>query len=201
MRKVIVSEFVSLDGVMQAPGHLDEDRDGGFEHGGWQMPYFDAVMGTAVDKGLRTAGGLLLGRRTYEHFAGYWPTAPEDQEPELMNDLPKFVASTTLEEPLTWSNSTLLKGDVAEEVTKLKDRSGGDLLVLGSGELAQTLIRDNLVDEYRLMVHPVVLGTGKRLFRDGDSRKPLRLDDSTTTGTGVLLLTYLPEEGGGVDKR
>jgi dihydrofolate reductase len=200
MRKVIVSEFVSLDGVMQAPGHLDEDRDGGFEQGGWQVPYFDDVMGTAVDKGLRTAGGLLLGRRTYEHFAGYWPTAPEDQEPELMNDLPKFVASTSLEEPLAWSNSTLLKGDVSEAVANLKDRSGGDLLVLGSGELAQTLIRDDLVDEYRLMVHPVVLGTGKRLFRDGDSRKPLRLVDSTTTGTGVLLLTYRPE-GVGVDGR
>jgi dihydrofolate reductase len=200
MRKVIVSEFVSLDGVMQAPGHLDEDRDGGFEQGGWQVPYFDDVMGTAVDKGLRTAGGLLLGRRTYEHFAGYWPTAPEDQEPELMNDLPKFVASTSLEEPLAWSNSTLLKGDVAVEVAKLKDRSGGDLFVLGSGELAQTLMRDNLVDEYQLMVHPLVIGSGKRLFRDGDSRKPLRLVDSTTTGTGVLLLTYRPE-GFGVDGR
>jgi dihydrofolate reductase len=197
---VIISEFVSLDGVMQAPGHLDEDRDGGFEQGGWQVPYFDDVMGTAVDKGLRTAGGLLLGRRTYEHFAGYWPTAPKDQEPELMNDLPKFVASTSLEEPLTWSNSTLLKGDVSEAVTKLKDRSGGDLLVLGSGELAQTLMRDNLVDEYRLMIHPVVLRTGKRLFRDGDSRKSLRLVESTTTGTGVLLLTYRPE-GFGVDGR
>jgi dihydrofolate reductase len=200
MRKVIVSEFVSLDGVMQAPGHLDEDRDGGFEQGGWQVPYFDDVMGSAVDKGLRTAGGLLLGRRTYEHFAGYWPTAPEDQEPELMNDLPKFVASTSLEEPLAWSNSTLLKGDVAVEVAKLKDRSGGDLFVLGSGELAQTLMRDNLVDEYQLMVHPLVIGSGKRLFRDGDSRKPLRLVDSTTTGTGVLLVTYRPE-GVGVDGR
>jgi dihydrofolate reductase len=200
MRKVIVSEFVSLDGVMQAPGHLDEDRDGGFEQGGWQVPYFDDVMGSAVDKGLRTAGGLLLGRRTYEHFAGYWPTAPEDQEPELMNDLPKFVASTSLEEPLAWSNSTLLKGDVAVEVAKLKDRSGGDLFVLGSGELAQTLMRHNLVNEYRLMVHPLVLGTGKRLFRDGDSRKSLRLVDSTTTGTGVLLLIYRPE-GVGVDGR
>jgi dihydrofolate reductase len=200
MRKVIVSEFVSLDGVMQAPGHLDEDRDGGFEQGGWQVPYFDDVMGSAVDKGLRTAGGLLLGRHTYEHFAGYWPTAPEDQEPELMNDLPKFVASTSLAEPMAWSNSTLLKGDVAVEVAKLKDRSGGDLLVLGSGDLAQTLMRDNLVDEFRLMVHPLVIGSGKRLFRDGDSRKSLRLVDSTTTGTGVLLLTYSPV-GVGVDGR
>jgi dihydrofolate reductase len=200
MRRVIVTEFVSLDGVMQAPGHLDEDREGGFEQGGWQVPYFDDVMGTAVDKGLRTAGGLLLGRRTYEHFAGYWPTAPEDQEPELMNDLPKFVASTSLEEPLTWSNSILLKGDVSEAVTKLKDRPGSDLLVLGSGELAQTLLRDNLVDEYQLRVHPLVIGSGTRLFRDGDSRKLLRLVDSTTTGTGVLLLTYRPE-GVGVDGR
>ena len=201
MRKVIVSVFVSLDGVMQAPGHLDEDRDGGFERGGWQQPYFDDVMGTAVDKSLRNAGGLLLGRRTYEHFAGYWPTAPEDQEPELMNDLPKFVASTTLEEPLVWSNSTLLKGDVAVEVSKLKEGSGADLLVLGSGDLSQTLMRHDLVDEYQLMVHPVVLGKGKRLFRDGDSTRPLRLVDSTTTGTGVLLVTYRRTEGAGVDRR
>lgn len=190
MRKVIVSEFLSLDGVMQAPGNTDE----GFQYGGWQIPYFDDVMGAVVDKGLRAAGGLLLGRRTYHHFAGYWPSAPEEQEPELMNDLPKFVASTTLKEPLAWSNSTLLKGDVAGEVAELKERSGGDLLVYGSGELAQTLMRHNLVDEYRLMVHPVVLGTGKRLFRDDGSRRLLRLVDSTTSGTGVLLLTYRPAQ-------
>jgi dihydrofolate reductase len=191
MRKVIVSEFLSLDGVMQAPGNTDE----GFQYGGWQIPYFDDVMGAVVDKGLKAAGGLLLGRRTYHHFAGYWPSAPEEQEPELMNDLPKFVASTTLKEPLAWSNSTLLKGDVAGEVAELKERSGGDLLVYGSGELAQTLMRHNLVDEYRLMVHPVVLGTGKRLFRDDDgSRRLLRLVDSTTSGTGVLLLTYRPAQ-------
>jgi dihydrofolate reductase len=190
MRKVIVSEFLSLDGVMQAPGNTDE----GFQYGGWQIPYFDDVMGAVVDKGLKAAGGLLLGRRTYHHFAGYWPSAPEEQEPELMNDLPKFVASTTLKEPLAWSNSTLLKGDVAGEVAELKERSGGDLLVYGSGELAQTLMRHNLVDEYRLMVHPVVLGTGKRLFRDDGSRRLLRLVDSTTSGTGVLLLTYRPAQ-------
>jgi dihydrofolate reductase len=191
MRKVIVSEFLSLDGVMQAPGNTDE----GFQYGGWQIPYFDDVMGAVVDKGLKAAGGLLLGRRTYHHFAGYWPSAPEEQEPELMNDLPKFVASTTLKEPLAWSNSTLLKGDVAGEVAELKERSGGDLLVYGSGELAQALMRHNLVDEYRLMVHPVVLGTGKRLFRDDDgSRRLLRLVDSTTSGTGVLLLTYRPAQ-------
>jgi dihydrofolate reductase len=186
MRKVIVSEFLSLDGVMQAPGNTDE----GFQYGGWQRPYFDDVMGAVVDKDLKAAGGLLLGRRTYDHFAGYWPSASEEQEPELMNDLPKFVASTTLKEPLAWSNSTLIKGDVAGEVAELKERSGGDLIVLGSGELAQTLMRHNLVDEYQLMVHPVVLGNGKRLFRDDGSRRPLRLVDSTTTGIGVLLLRY-----------
>jgi dihydrofolate reductase len=190
MRKVIVSEFLSLDGVMQAPGNTDER----FKYGGWQVPYFDDVMGAVVDKGLKAAGGLLLGRRTYDHFAGYWPSAPEEQEPELMNDLPKFVASTTLKEPLAWSNSTLLKGDAAGEVAELKERSGGDLLVLGSGELAQTLMGHNLVDEYQLMVHPVVLGTGKRLFRDDGSRRPLRLVGSTTSGTGVLLLAYRPAQ-------
>jgi dihydrofolate reductase len=151
-------------------------------------------MGTAVDKGLKAAGGLILGRRTYDHFAGYWPTAPEEQEPELMNHLPKFVASTTLKEPLVWSNSTLLKGDVVGEVAELKERSGADLLELGTGELAQTLMQHNLVDEYQVMVHPVVLGTGKRLFRDDGSRRLLRLVDSTTTGTGVLLLRYRPAQ-------
>ena len=190
MRRVIVSEFLSLDGVMQAPGNTDE----GFQYGGWQRPYFDDVMGAVVDKGLKAAGGLLLGRRTYDHFAGCWPTAPEEQEPELMNDLPKFVASSTLKEPLAWSNSALLKGDVPGEVAELKERAGGDLMVLGSGELAQTLMGHNLVDEYQLMVHPVVLGNGKRLFRDDGSRRLLRLVNSTTTGTGVLLLTYRPAQ-------
>ncbi|HEV8571471.1 MAG TPA: dihydrofolate reductase family protein [Actinomycetota bacterium] len=194
MRKVIVSEFLTLDGVMQAPGGSDEDRRGGFEHGGWQMPYFDEVAGNAVSEGMGASGGFLLGRRTYEIFAAYWPSAPADNPfAATINSLPKFVASTTLQEPLEWNNSTLLKGDVAEEVAKLKEQPGKDLQVIGSGDLVQTLMQHNLVDEYGLMIHPVVLGTGEHLFKEGIPRTPLRLVDSKTTSTGVLILTYRPE--------
>jgi dihydrofolate reductase len=199
MRKVIVSEFLTLDGVMQAPGDPEEDRRGGFQHGGWQLSYFDEVLGSAVTDGLNAAGGLLLGRRTYEIFAAYWPTAPADIPiTPTMNRLPKYVASRTLEEPLQWENSTLVKGDVAEEVAKLKDQSGGDLLVIGSGDFVQTLMQNGLVDEYQLMVHPFVLGSGARLFREGSPRTALRLAETKTTSTGVLILTYRPagkEEG------
>jgi dihydrofolate reductase len=193
MSRVVVSTFLSLDGVMQAPGGSDEDRSGGFEHGGWQMPYFDEVGGQAVGQGFATTDGLLLGRKTYEIFAAYWPNQPADDPfAAAMNGMQKYVASRTLQEPLQWSNSTLLKGNVVEEVNKLKEQPGKDLQVIGSGEFAQTLIGNDLVDEYRLMVHPIVLGTGKRLFRDGSKKTALRLVDSTTTTTGVLILTYQP---------
>jgi dihydrofolate reductase len=195
MRKVIVSEFLTVDGVMQAPGGSDEDREAGFEHGGWQMPYFDDVAGAAVGEGFQSAGGLLLGRKTYDIFAGYWPNQPADDPfVATMNGLPKFVASRTLEEPLKWENSTLLKGDVAQAVAKLKEESGGHLQVVGSGDFAQTLIREGLVDEYALLVHPLLLGTGKRLFRDGNPRTPLKLVDSKTSTTGTVILTYRPAE-------
>jgi dihydrofolate reductase len=193
MSKVVVSTFLSLDGVMQAPGSSEEDRSSGFEHGGWQMPYFDDVMGQAVGQGFATTDGFLLGRKTYEIFAGYWPNQPDDDPTAAaMNGMQKYVASRTLQEPLQWSNSTLLKGDVVEEIAKLKQQGGNELQVIGSGEFAQTLIDSDLVDEYRLMVHPIVLGTGKRLFRDGTKKTPLRLVDSTTSTTGVLILTYQP---------
>ena len=195
MRKVIFSEFLTLDGVMQGPGGQDEDRSGGFEHGGWMMPYVDEERGKAILEGLAASGGLLLGRETYEIFAAFWPTAPEDNPiRDTMNALPKYVASTTLSEPLEWENSTLLKGDVAEEVGKLKEQSGGDLLVIGSGGLAQTLMEQGLVDRYQLMIFPLVLGSGKRLFREGGARHALRLVDVSTTGTGVLLATYEPAD-------
>jgi dihydrofolate reductase len=190
---LIVSEFLSLDGVMQAPGDTDEDRSEGFEHGGWQMPYFDEAAGRAISEGMTTAGGFLLGRRTYELFAGFWPSQPDDDPiAATLNSLPKYVASTTLQESLEWRNATLLKGDVAEAVATLKRQPGKDLHVIGSGELTQTLMRHDLVDEYRLMLHPLVLGNGKRLFRDGNPRTALRLVDSTTSSTGVLILTYRP---------
>lgn len=197
MRKVIVSTFLTLDGVMQAPGGADEDRSGGFEHGGWRMPYFDEVAGNAVGEAMASSGGFLLGRKTYEIFAGFWPSAPDDdQAAAMMNNLPKFVVSTSLKEPLQWSNSTLIKGDIAEEIAKLKQQPGQDLQVVGSGELAQTLMQHSLVDQYHLLIHPIVLGSGKRLFREGNAAIPLKLVDSKTSSTGVLILTYQPGEPG-----
>jgi dihydrofolate reductase len=195
MRKVVVSEFLTLDGVMQAPGLPDEDRSGGFEHGGWWIPFSDEIAGNAITEALGATSGLLLGRRTYEIFAGYWPTAPaEEPLAEIINTLPKYVVSTTLEEPLAWNNSHLIKGDVAEEVAKLKQETGKDLQVIGSGELVQTLMQHDLIDEYRLMITPLVLGTGKRLFREGIAKDSLQLIDSETSSTGVLIATYQPSE-------
>jgi dihydrofolate reductase len=194
-RKVIVTEFMSLDGVMQAPGDADEDREGSFEHGGWQMPFNDDVMGKAAGEGMGSTDGLLLGRKTYEIFAAYWPNQ-SDEEPfaAFLNSIPKYVASTTLDEPLEWANSTLIKGDVAEGVRKLKDEPGKDLSVLGSGGLVQTLVEHGLVDEYALWIHPIVLGSGKRVFREGVPKLSLELVDTKTSTTGVLLLTYRPAE-------
>lgn len=191
MRRVVVNESLSVDGVMQAPGAPDEDRSGGFEHGGWAMPYFDDAMGEMASEGMGSTDGLLLGRKTYEIFAAYWPNQPDDVPfAAFLNDIRKHVASTTLEEPLEWANSKLIKGDVAEEVRALKEGPGGDLLVLGGGDLAQTLMEHGLVDEYQLWIHPIILGSGKRLFRDGSPSTPLRVVDSKTSSTGVLLLSY-----------
>jgi dihydrofolate reductase len=191
MRRLVVSEFMTVDGVMQAPGGPEEDTEGGFRHGGWQGPYFDDEVGKAVDEGISRTGGFLLGRKTYQIFAGYWPTATEDQEfAPVMNDMPKYVASTTLRPPLEWQNSTLLEGDLEQAVRRLKEEDGKDLRVLGSGRLAGWLGERGLVDEYHLMIHPVVLGSGKRLFEDGGPRIPMRLVDSKTTPNGNLILTY-----------
>jgi dihydrofolate reductase len=193
MRKLTVSEFVSLDGVMQAPGGADEDTEGGFRHGGWQMGYFDDVAGERIGASMAQTGAFLLGRRTYEIFASYWPTQSDDDPfAKILNGLPKYVASTTLGEPLAWQNSTLLQGDVAKAVAELKEGEGGNIVVLGSGGLVQTLYENDLVDEYALMIHPIVLGSGKKLFREVP-RKPLKLADSVTTSTGVVMATYMPE--------
>jgi dihydrofolate reductase len=198
MRKLIVSEFLSLDGVMQAPGASDEDVEGGFKHGGWQLAYIDDVFAKSMTEAMAETGGFVLGRKTYELFAAYWPTATEGGEfAEVMNGMPKYVASTTLGEPLAWQNSTLLKGDLAEAVTKVKQEEGRDLQVIGSGQLAQWLAAQGLVDRYRLLIHPVVLGSGRRLFAEGGSRVPLRLIHSTVTTTGVLIVTYGMESAGG----
>jgi dihydrofolate reductase len=195
MAKIVISEFLTLDGVMQGPGGAEEDRSDGFDKGGWQIGYEDETVGKHVEDGLNDAGGLLLGRRTYDIFAGYWPNQSAEGFPiaGLMNSLPKFIVSRTLSEPLSWQNSTLINGDVVSRLRQVKGEVDNDILVIGSGDLAQTLISNDLVDEYRLMVYPLVLGEGKRLLRDADATKRLRLTDAKPTSTGVLLLTYVPE--------
>jgi dihydrofolate reductase len=196
MPKIVVSQFLTLDGVMQAPGDPDEDRSGGFDQGGWQLAYFDEVFGNFVMEGFAATGGLLLGRLTYQNFARHMPNQPDD-DPVAgpMNEWRKYVVSTSLAEPLEWQNSTLIKGDVPAEIAKLKEGEGKDIQVMGSGELVQTLIRHDLVDEYRLMIHPLVLGGGKRLFERETPLTRFRLLDSKASGKGVLLLTYVrPEE-------
>jgi len=193
MRRVVVNNSLTLDGVMQAPGRPDEDLRGGFEHGGWAQPYFDPVMASVAAEGIAKGGDLLLGGRTYQDFAAFWPNQTEDNPfTAVLNNFQKYVASTTLEEPLSWSNSTILKGDAGEAVARLKEQPGKDLVVLGSGELVQSLMRRNLVDEYVLMIHPLVLGSGRRLFTDGGSFAALRLVDTKTTTTGVVIATYQP---------
>ena len=197
MRKVIVNEFMTLDGVVQAPGGADEDPSGGFKHGGWHMPYMDEVAQTEVLEGINEAGGFLLGRRTYEIFAAYWPNAPEEEQviAEPLNTKPMFVASTTLSEPLAWQNSTVLQGDIAEAVPALKQEDdGGDLHVIGSSELVRELIAKDLVDELRVMIDPLVVGGGKRVFNDDGALRPWRLVDSQVTTTGAILATYAPAE-------
>lgn len=197
MRKLFVSEFLTLDGVMQAPGASDEDLEGGFEHGGWQLAYFDEVFAKSMEEVMAETGGFVLGRKTYELFAAYWPTAKEEVGgfADVINEMPKHVASTTLREPLAWQNSTLLEGDLEEAVRALKEEDGKDLQVIGSGRLASWLAARGLVDEYRLMIHPLVLGSGKRLFQGG-TRMSLRLIDSAVTTTGVLIVTYGMESPG-----
>jgi dihydrofolate reductase len=189
-----VITHLTLDGVMQAPGRPDEDLRGGFEHGGWSPPYGDAVMESVMGERMAQGGALLLGRRTYEDFAGFWPNQKDNPFTEVLNNVQKYVASTTLEEPLPWSNSTLLKGDAAEAVARLKEQPGKDLHILGSGALAQPLMRRNLIDEYLLTIHPLVLGSGRRLFTGGGAFAALRLVDTKTTTTGVVIATYQPAE-------
>jgi dihydrofolate reductase len=198
MRKLVANEFMSLDGVAQAPGAPDEDTTGGFEHGGWHLQYFDDTSQKRVLDSIESAGGFLFGRRTYEIFAGYWPKAPEEEQviAEPLNTRPKYVVSTTLAEPLEWQNSTLVEGDVAQAVAALKEEDGADLHVIGSLHLVQTLIEHDLVDEFRLMIDPLVLGGGKRIFGDDGARRPLRLVESEVTTTGAILATYAPAVGG-----
>lgn len=193
MRRLIVNEFVSMDGVVQAPGGQDEDPSGGFAHGGWHMPYTQDERGQAwVMKYVTEMGALVLGRRTYEIFAGYWPNAPEDEAviAEPFNRLPKYVASTTLTEPLAWNNSSLLRPDVATALRALKEEDGRDLHVIGSAQLVRSLLTDDLVDDLRLMIDPLALGGGKRIFPEDGEMRRFRLMDHEFTNDGTILTTY-----------
>jgi dihydrofolate reductase len=192
MRKLIANEWMTLDGVVQAPSYPDEDMSGAFRHGGWHVRYFDELSMNWVIENVRGAGGYLLGRGTYEIFAAHWPTAPQDQQvlAEPLNSLPKYVVSTTLEEPLAWSNSVLLRDDVGSTVRSLKAEDGKDLHVIGSPGLVQSLLALDLVNELQLMIDPLVVGGGKRLFFDDATHRPLRLLHSEVTSTGAIIVTY-----------
>jgi len=194
MRKIVVFMSLTLDGVIQAPGRSDEDRRGGFEYGGWGQPYANPEMGKAAAQSGATTDGILLGRRTYEDFHAVWPHRTDNPYTEVLNNTQKYIASTTLKEPLPWMNSTLLKGDAVDAVARLKHQPGKDIVVLGSGELVQSLIRGRLVDQYVLLIHPLILGSGRRLFADTGSRAALRLIDTKTTSTGVVIATYRAAE-------
>ena len=182
MRKVVAAEFVSLDGVMESP-----DK--------WHFPYFDEEMGQAVGEGFAASDAMLMGRVNYEEWAAYWPQQDPEENPiaATMNGRRKYVVSTTLKEPLEWSNSTLIKGkEFAEEIGNLKEQEGKDIVISGSGPLVRSLLRDGLLDELKLMIHPIVVGSGKRLFEEGEGQTKLELVDARTFSTGVLYLTYRP---------
>lgn len=190
MRKLVVGTFVTLDGVMQGPGGPEEDRSGGFQHGGWLVPFFDDMLGRRMVEWTEAADGVILGRKTYEIFAAHWPhIGDEDPIAAKLNRVRKYVASRTLTQ-VEWKNSELLKGDLAEAITRLKHQPGGELQVTGSQNLIQTLLRHNLVDEFRLLVFPVVLGPGKRLFAEGTLPASLKLVDIEQSGTGVSIQVY-----------
>ena len=191
MRKLTVNTFLTLDGVMQAPGGPEEDPSGGFAHGGWSVNYWDDKMGQIMDEFMGRPFDLILGRKTYEIFAAYWPNATEEQGAKPLNEATKLVASRTLRS-LDWAKSVLIEGDVAEGIAALKEQDGPELQVHGSGNLIQTLIRHNLIDEYQLWTFPVVVGEGKRLFAEGTIPAGLKLLDSKVSTTGVTIGTYAP---------
>jgi dihydrofolate reductase len=193
--RLVLSDFISLDGVVQAPGGEREDLDGGFRHGGWSMPYFDPeAMGAAIGEAMGSTAALLFGRRTYQTMAAAWPERAGDPFADKMNAIKKYVASRTFSESdVTWHNTTLLTGEtVMADVRRLKSETGGDIVVMGSSQLARELVAEGLVDEYRLMIEPILLGGGKRLFPEDTWARPLELVSSVTAATGVLICTYRP---------
>ncbi len=189
MSNIVVFTNLTLDGVMQAPARPDEDRRGGFELGGWAAPY--AAMQDAGGA-MGEAGALLFGRRTYEDFYSVWPNRKDNPFTPVLNKMQKYVVSTTLHEPLPWMNSTLLTGDIAEAVGRLRKAPGKDIVIFGSGVLVQSLMQRNLVDRYVLLIHPLVLGSGRKLFTDGGALATLQLVESRTTAKGVVIATYQP---------
>jgi dihydrofolate reductase len=190
VRPLIAIEFLSLDGVMQSLGGPDEDTEGGFRHGGWSAPYGDAVLGEWAAEGMTTTDAYLFGRRTYEKMAAFWPTQPDDNPMAAhLNRSPKYVASRSRPE-LDWAGATLLDGDAVEAVRALKDTPGATICILGSGILVRSLLDAGLVDELHLFVHPLVIGSGKRLFGETPDMRPLRLLETRTTSTGVILTRY-----------
>ena len=195
MRRLMVLEMVTLDGVMQAPGGRDEDPRGGFTHGGWSAPYNDAVKMQVMGEGMSRRTDMLFGRWTYEKFYNVWHGRTDNPFTQVFERSQKYVASRTLSGPLPWVNSTLLEGDAADAVARLKQEPGPDLLVMGSGVLAESLMKRGLVDEYQLLIHPLVLGAGRRLFNDGAPYAALKLMKSVPTTTGVVIATYQPADG------
>ena len=190
MRKIVVAEFISLDGVMQAPGGADEDTEGGFAQGGWTQPYWHDDIGAHFFEEITQSDALLLGRKTWQiHGGAFEPMTEGDPFGDVMNTMPKYVVSTSLSTAAAWRNSTLIKSNVTEEVARLKQQPGRDIAISGSGTLVQSLLPEGLIDELNLLIYPVVLGRGKRLFRDG-SNLTLKLKQSKTSSSGVLLLTY-----------
>src|SRR5262245_40236314 len=193
--RVVVNEFMSLDGVVQAPGGAEEDTDGGFAHGGWSVPYFDPeARGPAINDGMETAEALLFGRRTWQGMAAAWPGRAGDPYADRMNAIKKYVVSRTLtEDDLTWNNTTLLPGDNAlADITALRAQDGGDMLIWGSASLVSTLLREGLVDQLNLMIEPILLGGGKRIFPEDGMARPLHLAECVNAGTGVQICTYRP---------
>ncbi len=190
MRRIVVTNNLTLDGVMQAPGRPDEDTRDGFRHGGWALPYNDAVKGQAMAGEMAQGPDLLFGRRTYEDFYRVWPGRKDNPFTEVLDRTQKYVVSRTLREPLPWQNSTLLPGDAAESVARLKETPGKDLVILGSGELIRALIRAGLIDAYIVMIHPLLFGSGRRMFPDDGVSAKLVLTKAVPTTTGVIIATY-----------
>jgi dihydrofolate reductase len=190
MSRIVAFTSVTLDGVMQAPGRPDEDTRGGFEHGGWAAPYSDDEMNKVAGESMASTGALLFGRRTYEDFYGFWPNQKDNPFTEVLNNSQKYVASRSLQEPLPWQNSTLLKGDATDAVSGLRAEPGKDIVILGSGDLVRSLLPRGLIDRFVLLIHPLVLGTGQRLFGHDHTMAAFRPVGNTTTPKGVIVATY-----------